>query len=104
LASEDLKFFDDPVAWAQKNGVTYPTWAMGGPATVLEHAFPELAGRREFYDLLVKDLFDNGLFNTQSMHTMMSVQGMLGCRTTALGIRFIEFVTSPLNDVHVDKA
>lgn len=92
-----LKFFDDPVAWAQKNGVSYPSWAMGGPATVLEHAFPELAGRREIYDLLVKDLFENGLFNTQSMHVTMSVQGMLASRTTNLGKSFIEFITSPLS-------
>ena len=92
-----LKFFEDPQAWGQKKGISYPNWSMGGgPVAVLEHTFPELQGRREFYDQLVKDLFSRGLMTTDSLHTMMPEQGMFASRTTAMGKQFMKFITSPL--------
>ena len=35
---------------------------------MLEHAFPVLVGRREFYDQVVRDLHIRGLLVTDSLH------------------------------------
>lgn len=93
-----LKFFENPRAWGQKHDISYPSWPMGGPATVLEYTFPELREHREFYDQLVKDLFSRGLMSTDSLHTTMTEQGMFASRTTAMGKQFIKFITSPVKD------
>ena len=93
-----LKFFENPRAWGQKQGITYPDWYTGGASTVLEHTFPELSGKREFYDQLVKDLFSRGLMNTDTLHISVSGQGMFESHTTAMGQQFISFITSPLQD------
>lgn len=92
-----LKFFENPREWGQKYGITYPSFYMGGASTILEHTFPELSGRREFYDQLVKDLFSRGLMSTDSLHVTVSEQGMFASRTTAMGQQFISFITSPLH-------
>lgn len=97
-----LKFFVDPRSWGQKHGITYPSWYAGPPADVLEHTFTELRGRRDFYDQLVKDLFSQGLMNTDSLHVMMAQDGMFASRSTTTGKKFIEFITSPFNDTDKD--
>lgn len=93
-----LKFFENPQAWGQKHGISYPSWSIGAPSTVLEHTFPELRGRRELYNQLVKDLFSRGLMRAVSLDTMMSAQGMFASHVTAMGKQFIKFITSPLKD------
>ncbi len=93
-----LKFFDNPQEWGRKNGITYPNWSMGGLSTVLEHTFPELRGRRDFYDQITKDLFVRGLMNTESLHGTMSSEGMFASRTTTMGKQFINFITSPIEN------
>ncbi|OFV67934.1 MAG: hypothetical protein SCAL_000574 [Candidatus Syntrophoarchaeum caldarius] len=91
-----LKFFDNPQEWGRRVGITYPNWPTGSLSTVLEHTFPELRGRRDFYDQVVKDLFIRGLMNTESLHGIMTPQGMFASRTTPLGKQFINFITSPI--------
>ncbi len=91
-----LKFFDNPQEWGRRNSVTYPNWSMGGPSTVLEHTFPELRERRDFYDQIVKDLFVRGLMNIESLHVTMTSQGMFASRTTDMGKQFINFIKSPI--------
>jgi len=93
-----LKFFDDPQDWGQKNKITYPSWTMGSPSSVLEHAFSELKGRHDFYDQIAKDLFARGLTGTESLHTTMTSQGMFASRTTSMGKQFLKFITSPSED------
>lgn len=91
-----LKYFDNPLAYGQEHGITYLNWHMGGASTVLEHTFPELSGRREFYDQLAKDLFSRGLVQSSELHTTVSEQGMFASYTTAIGKQFISFITSPV--------
>jgi hypothetical protein len=90
-----LKFFDDPARWAEENKIQYPPWSAGAPSKVLEFVFEELHGKREFYDQLVKDLFARGLMNADSLHAMMTAQGMTASRTTKIGKEFLDFITSP---------
>jgi hypothetical protein len=65
---------------------------------VLERAFPELRGQREFYDQVWRDLRNRGLVNTESLHGMMTSSGLLAKRTTELADEFVKFITSPIVD------
>jgi hypothetical protein len=91
-----LKFFDDPRGWARAHGIIYPIWPAGSQAHVLEHAFPKLKGQRGFYDQMVKDLHSRGLFSVDSLHGLISADGMLAPRTTEMGKIFLRFITSPI--------
>jgi hypothetical protein len=93
-----LAFFDDPQEWGQSNNITYPNWTMGPPSAVLEHTFPELRGRRDFYDQIVRDLYSRGLMSIESLHTSATLRGMFESLTTTLGEKFINFITSPIEN------
>jgi len=97
-----LKFFDNPIEWGKMQGINYPNWNMGGPATVLEHTFPELKDRRDFYGQLVIDLFSRGLMSSDnnSLHTTMTSHGMFESRTTNMGKQFIKYITSPFEVIN----
>jgi hypothetical protein len=90
-----LCFLDDPLEYGNRNGITYPSWSVGGTSTVLEHAFPELRGQSALYDQLAKDLDVTGLISGSGFHTTMSAHGMFASRTTDLGKTFISFVSRP---------
>lgn len=91
-----LVFLDDPERWMGNRGVSNPGWGMGGVSTVLEHCFPDLVGRRELYDQMVRDLQSAGLAAAGSyLHATMTGQGMLASRTTGIGKRFLAFITAP---------
>lgn len=68
---------------------------MGGLSSVLESHFPELRGRREFYDQVWADLYSRGLVNTNGLHTTMSGSGLASKRTTTLGDEFLRFISHP---------
>jgi hypothetical protein len=93
-----LKFLDNPKEWGQRHGITYQSYGMGSPSTILEKSFTELNGKRDLYDLFVKDLFSRGLMSTDSLHTSMSESGMFASRTTDMGKQFLKFITSPLGE------
>lgn len=89
-----LHFLDDPREYGKLNAITYPSWSMGGTASVLEHAIPELKDKRKFYDQIVKELFSDGLLNSDTfMHTTMTDQGMFASRTTEMGKQFLGFIS-----------
>ena len=67
---------------------------MGGLSHVLEGAFPELRGQREFYDSVWHDLFQRGLINTDSLHVTMTGAGLVAKRTTGHGDKFLAFITA----------
>jgi len=90
-----LSLFDDPRGWFQRQGKTAKQHMMGGPAQVLEEAFPELRGNREFYDLIDSDLSGAGLMHGGALHVTMTGEGMMSSRTTPLGRRFLTFITAP---------
>lgn len=87
-----LMFYDNPKAWGEKHGITYPNWSFGGLDSVLEHTFPELKGKREFYDQIAKDLHSRGLLNTDQLHVGASRSGMFRSLTTWMGKLFLSFI------------
>lgn len=62
-----------------------PGLSMGGLGDVIEHNIPELRGRQELYKQLCRDLYTNGLFNTENIGVTMSGNGLGQRRTTGLG-------------------
>lgn len=94
-----LSLFADPNGWfSSHGGESSPCRNVGSLAGILTTAFPELADQREFYDMIGRDLHQRGLFGTDGFHTMMSGQGAMAKRTTALGDDFLSFVTAPNNN------
>lgn len=93
-----LALFDDPPRYIEKNNVRFGNVTMGSMSHLLEAAFPELGGKRDLYDLVWKDLYSRGLVNTDGLHTMMTRDGIIAQRTTALGRNFIAFIRNPLEE------
>ena len=93
-----LRFFESPLDWGSQNNVEYPSWPVGGPpSAVMEVVFPELRERRQFYELLVVELFAKGLIDTDDLHVEVVSPEMFASRVTPLGGQFIKFITSPLD-------
>jgi len=91
-----LDLFDGPQEWGRRNNVNFPGWGMGGGATVLEFAFQDLRGQRDFYDQVVSDLQVRGLISEGSfLHTTMTGGGMMASRSTSMGKQFLKFIRKP---------
>jgi hypothetical protein len=67
----------------------------GGLGHVLEDNIPSLRGQRGLYDQLWKDLYLRGLINTESLHVMMTGNGLGQCRTTDLGKALLRLISEP---------
>ncbi|NRT88905.1 hypothetical protein [Clostridium beijerinckii] len=91
-----LDLFRNPTNWFIKNNKNKPSYYSGAPAHMLEDAFNELKGKKEFYNLIIKDLYNKGLLNIESLHTMMTENGIFASRTTQFGNEFINYISSPI--------
>lgn len=91
-----LKFFTNPIVWFEQHNIISPSFSMGSPSRVLEHAFPELRGNPEFYSKITRDLYTQGLMNTESLNTTMTSSGAFAPRTTNMGIEFVRYITEPV--------
>jgi hypothetical protein len=94
----ELKFFDNPRAWGQKNNIDFGKPYTGSPSQIFEKAFSELRGRSELYNVFTKDLFSRGLMTTDSLGGMMSESGIFASRITNMGKEFLQFITSPIKE------
>lgn len=91
-----LTFLNDPAKAFTDVGRPSPTPMMGGRGNLLEDAMPEFAGRRDWYDLLARDIDAASLAQT-NLHATMSGSGLLASATTDLGKRFLQFIEAPPN-------
>lgn len=89
-----LQFFADPAAWYDRLGLDQGSYYTGGQATLLEAGIPEFKGQRDWYDLLAADLSRIRL-SDPSLHVVMTGAGMWSARNTAMGNRFLLFVSDP---------
>jgi len=91
-----LEFLENPRAYDQPSvaGSRYRT-IPSSVSDVLERALPDLAGKREIYDVIGKDLYLRGLSNTDGFHTMMTEEGTKARRTSPVGQAFLRFIQSP---------
>lgn len=91
-----LQLFDDPAAWFSATGRSAPEGFAGSLSQVLETAYPELRGRRSFYDQVWNDLRHHGLVSTDMLHGMMTGPGTMASRTSELASGLMRFITAPL--------
>jgi hypothetical protein len=79
-----------------RNNVQNPGWSAGGVSTVIEHCFPDLRGKRDIFDQIVRDLQAEGLVGQgQFLHVTMTGRGMLESRIPERGKRFLKFISIP---------
>lgn len=86
-----LHFFKNPLAF---NNVNSSKYIMGSPIEPLCEAFPELCKKDSIINKIVKDLYADGLMNTENLNGIMTPSGMVASRTTQLGSDFIDFITT----------
>jgi hypothetical protein len=51
--------------------------------------------KKDFVDVIVKDLWSSGLINKDGTHTTMSAGGTVASRITDSGKQFLAFITAP---------
>lgn len=90
-----LKLFDDPKAHTEERNISYENVVSGSLTQVIEDVFPELKGRGDFYNQVVRDLHASGLSGAEHTGGMITAAGMLQPRTTAWGREFIRFISDP---------
>jgi hypothetical protein len=87
-----LHLYQNPEKWEKENDRHFERPPAGGATHILESAYPELKDRRELYDQIWKDLYQKGLVTNDSLHGMITGQGIFSKRTTDLGDLFIGFI------------
>ncbi len=92
-----LKFFDAPLRLAAERGIRTDYSFVGALAHPLEEAYPELRGRRDFYDQITRDLRARGFLNSDDdvLHVMMTGARLGAKRTTEIADQFLAFIQVP---------
>ena len=95
-----LSYFSNPKLWFESKDKAYPSSTKEGMSSVLEHAFPELKQKSNFYkhiinelvrlELLQERIFQGGIVMDQSIYYKK--------RTTEFGEQFLNFIKSPINE------
>ena len=88
-----LKYLDDPREWFRINNMVPQSLMMGSISSHLLTAFNQLQGNTDLLNIIWQDLSSAGFINTSDFSTMMSGDGTLSRRTTAIGREFLNFIT-----------
>ena len=90
-----LYYLNNPERWFSDRAIKNPN-TMGGISSALEIAIPEFKEEKDLIVPLATDLYNKGLINTEGrmFNSMMSKSGMMAKRTTNLGERFIQYISS----------
>lgn len=89
-----MTFLDDPGAVFDAMDLPRPNLLSAGRSALLE-VMPEFTGRRDWYDLLDRDLAAASLTNHGGLHAMQSGASLWNSATSTLGKRFLAFVSDP---------
>lgn len=79
-----LRFLQDPSDYNPSDSIM-----MGSPMRIFDDYYPNRI--KDYDSIIMRDLFFDGLTNTESLNGMMTLQGCLAKRTTPLGDEFIDF-------------
>lgn len=85
-----LDFFQNPKKF---DGVNESNYYMGSPKSVLFDVYPDLRTKEAYVDRIVKELYADGLMNTDNLNCTMTGQGMVASRVSSIGNEFIDFIT-----------
>jgi len=90
-----LAFLNDPGAVFDAAGLPRPDLVSGGRADLIEDGMPEFKDRRDWYDLLDRDLAAASLTNHGGLHAMQNGASLWRPATSDLGRRFLAFISEP---------
>lgn len=79
-----LRFLQNPKEYNPREGML-----MGSPMTIYNDYYPNRD--KSLDSIIIKDLHDDGLIDSDSLNTTMSLNGCLSKRTTDLGDNMISF-------------
>lgn len=82
-----ILFFNNPSKFEE---VKNDSHIMGSPTILLFKVFPEL--ENDFFPKLYKDLYLDGIVNTENINTSMTSSGMSAKRTSNFGDEFLKFI------------
>ena len=89
-----LNLLNDPVASA--NAVNFkPSGSLGSIQTLITGVYPELEEHAEFYQLIYSELMAAGLMVSGPIGITTMSNAMFQKRSTAIGIRFLRFISRP---------
>lgn len=91
-----LALLDDPSTVLDTASINRPNLTMGGRSNLVE-ALPEFTGRRDWYDLLDRDLAAASLTNHGGLHSTQTGASLWRPATSDLGKRFLAFIRTPLH-------
>jgi hypothetical protein len=87
-----LQYLNNPGAWFDAKRIERPSLAMGSPSHLMNAAGMPVTGVA--LEIVLRNLNDRGLANTQSLKTTMTADGAWQSLTTELGRDLLEFVSS----------
>jgi hypothetical protein len=94
-----LKFFDSPETFINKNKITIPNWKTSSPVYVFFQVYPKMKDQEQIFNLMLQDLDLKELINEAGIHNTMEKMAYLRVsHTTDLGKKFLQFITSPIED------
>ena len=82
-----LIYFRNPKKFISNSNVM-----MGSPKNFLYQVYPTFRENDKLVDKIIRELYADGLMNTEDLNSTMSVNGMLSSRITELGNNFIAFI------------
>lgn len=90
-----LILFNNPQQYIENNSISFKTEGimMGNLSQVINACFPELIEHKELYSKAFKDLYMNGLLNTESINGSMTGNGLLQQRTTLFDKKFVDLIS-----------
>lgn len=91
-----IDYFDDPKERFRENNINPTEYMMGSPISPLVEFYPELVNKDDFINLLVKDLYNDGLLGIKDLNVTMTSNGLYERRLTEYGKRFLSFIKEPV--------
>jgi hypothetical protein len=90
-----LTVLNDPPRWFGPRNLERPDVYRGFRIEMLERALPELVGRREFCEQLLRDLNSAGMTVISSLFGPETGGSLMDSTTTEIAKRFIAFISDP---------
>lgn len=90
-----IDYFYDPRERFKENNIKPTEYMMGSPVSPLVEFYPELVNRDDLINLLVKELYNDGILNIKDLNVSMTSNGMYEPRLTEYGKRFLSFIKEP---------
>ncbi|MDF2820212.1 MAG: hypothetical protein K0R15_653 [Clostridiales bacterium] len=94
-----IHYFENPNLRFIEANITKPNIYMGAPITPLLHYYSDLREKKDFVNIVVKELYKNNILNIDNISGLMTEQGIYESRVTGYGRRFLQFINVEHKDL-----